>query len=245
MICIYMYLMITFPQWWYTVPYFPQWWRTCAWWFLKWWYTYFSQWWYKSCKHVPDVFLCDDLPDLFPGDDIPYWPRFTRWLLCSQLAGPLGGHGCVSWPFESDLSQALQTLGPSTECSSGQHYRCVYQRYDEDSTVFAGACIKSMCYIGRCLCYDCRWLFYRHFVIFTGACLIGFCCIYRCFYRLVYIYRCQLWTSPDQCVHNAVVSDPVCHLSAKTHRTEGVGLHSSRGLGNIIEDSPGHLGKAH
>ena len=82
-------------------------------------------------------------------------------------------------------------------------------------------------------------------VIFTGACFIGFCCIYRCFYRLVYIYRCQLRASPYQCVHHAVVPDPVCHLSAKTHCTEGVGLHSSGGLGNLTEDSSGNLGKAH
>lgn len=135
-------------------------------------------------SHVLDGFLCDDIP-IFPSDDISHvnmilmFTSVMIYLIYSQVMIYLIDHVLPDGYYAHNLRalsvdmavfrDLLRVTFPKLskhldhlQSAAQDNTTGVYQRYGEDSTVFAGACIKSMCYIGRCLCYDCRCLFYRH-----------------------------------------------------------------------------------
>ena len=57
-------------------------------------------------------------------------------------------------------------------------------------------------------------------------------------------YRCLLWTTPDQCVHHAVVPHPVCHLSAQGSSAQGVGCNTAGGIRGSVAHCTLPVGQA-
>ena len=56
-------------------------------------------------------------------------------------------------------------------------------------------------------------------------------------------YRYQLRATTDECVHHAVVSDTVRHVSTQTHRTTSVGLGVTGRIRDFTEDGVGDMGQ--
>lgn len=63
------------------------------------------------------------------------------------------------------------------------------------------------------------------------------------YFKLLFFYFRRLWTPTYKCLHNAVVSDPLCHLPAQPYSSEDLGLSILWRLWNYTESSFGHLGK--